>query len=76
MVGLRSDGLRFLSWVSTATVRRATLVVPDVESSGEVVGPHTGEGDSAEIPTSGELVPLARPASSLSAARAEPWKFR
>ena len=62
---LRASGLSLAevaarTGVSTFTVRRATVVAPDVEPSGDLADARTGEDETAEM-SGGELVPLARP---------------
>ena len=64
---LRGSGLSLVevarrTEVSTATVRRVTVVVADTSSSDSEVDPDSSDDDPAETSDGGALVPLARPA--------------
>ncbi|MBF6558412.1 MAG: helix-turn-helix domain-containing protein [Acidimicrobiales bacterium] len=63
---LRSSGLSLVEVaartdVSTATVRRVTVVVADAEPSQHAIDHNSSDGDPSDSPTGGDLVPLARP---------------
>jgi hypothetical protein len=63
---LRSSGLSLVEVaartdVSTATVRRVTVVVADTEPSHHGVDPDSSDNDPTDSSTGGDLVPLARP---------------